>query len=249
MSIESRWAIPTFWLLSDNDVVPAETQRHFAGVIRRSFVPDRMMAQLERTLLADSSPLGRLSQHLSSHARSWMVTATRQTLGVMSGHDVSVVSADGATIVDGVCGRITLNAPSVRLHVLIACNRGEADRLAGKVLRRPATVDTGTLDVFGELSNTIGGRARAALLERNFDLHISLPVVEHPFTLERSPAPFDFAEWFCTTSNDRFFVALRAEGVNAGEGGEGGVEELLMPLAALQGASVADGGDIDDVLF
>jgi DNA-binding response OmpR family regulator/CheY-specific phosphatase CheX len=255
LSIETKTGIPAFWLVSDSDKVPREVARHFSGIIRRSFVPETFMAELRRTLLCGSTPLDKLRKHLSEEGRKWMVTATRQTLGVMSGQDVSTLTTPGPVIADGVSGRIVLTGQTDRLHVLIACNRADAERLASKVLRREATLESGGLDVFGEFSNTIGGRARAALLERGFDLHISLPEIDQAFSLDATQTEWDASAWFSTAGGDTFFVSLRAE---EHAGAEGGFD----PLAALAGAATvatiggpeasasAGGSDsVDDALF
>ena len=100
LSIESRTGIPSFWLVTDSELVPHEKARHFAGVIKRSFVPETFMAELRRTLLAGASPVDKLRRHLQEEAPKWMVTATRQTLGVMSGQDVATLEAAGLVIAE-----------------------------------------------------------------------------------------------------------------------------------------------------
>ncbi len=244
LAIESRTALPTFWLVTDSDVVPAEKARHFAGVIRRSFVPETFMAELRRTILAGTNPIDKLRKHLREDARKWMVTATRQTLGVMSGQDVATLEAAGHSIEDGICGRITLTGEEDHVEVIIACNRADAERLASKVLRRDATLDTGGLDVFGEFSNTIGGRARAALLERDFDLHISLPDITQGYQHLGDDKAWDTAAWFATATGETFFVGIRAD---EGRGGNMGSYD---PLSELEKSAATTGGDsVDDALF
>ncbi|MBK8649849.1 MAG: response regulator [Gemmatimonadetes bacterium] len=243
LSIESRTGIPSFWLVTDSELVPHEKARHFAGVIKRSFVPETFMAELRRTLLAGASPVDKLRRHLQEEAPKWMVTATRQTLGVMSGQDVTTLSSEGLTITDGISGRITLTGGDSRVEVVIACNRTDAERLAAKVLRRDATLESGGLDVFGELSNTIGGRARAALLERDFDLHISLPEISQRYNFDAA-GRWDSSAWFSTANGDTFFVGLRAEEAGADLGGYDALAELEKASAPVGGGESAD-----DALF
>lgn len=246
LSIESRTGIPSFWLVTDSDQVPQDKARHFAGVIRRSFVPETFMGELRRTLLAGATPLDKLRAHLQSDARKWMVTATRQTLGVMSGQDVATLSPEGHAIKDGIRGRITLTGGEHRVEVIIACNSEDAERLASKVLRREAKLDNGGLDVFGELSNTIGGRARAALLERDFDLHISLPDITQGFDFDGTDSTWDTSAWFSTANGDTFFVAMRAE-EHVGEGFDA---LALLSQPATPATTGGGGGDsVDDALF
>lgn len=191
-----------------------------------------------------------------------MVTGTRQTLGVMSGQDVETVATGGRKIQDGIAGRIMLTGETEKLHVLIACNRGDAERLASKVLRREATLETGALDVFGEFSNTIGGRARAALLEREFDLHISLPEIDKSCTMKDTDKEWDAASWFKTANGDTFFVSLLLEertdvksGLAVGEFDPfAALEEAGAPVPAAGSGGGGSGGgagdsDVDDALF
>ncbi len=264
LAIEAKTGIPSFWLVTDNSRVAPDVARHFTGIIRRSFVPDTFVAELRRTLLRGSSPVEKLRKHLRDEGSKWMVTGTRQTLGVMSGQDVETVATGGRKITDGVAGRIVLTGETEKLHVLIACNRGDAERLASKVLRREATLDTGALDVFGEFSNTIGGRARAALLERDFDLHISLPEIDKSCTMKDTDKEWDAASWFKTANGDTFFVSLWLEertdissGLAVGDFDPFAALEVAgapVPAAGAAGSGgSSEGGasdsDVDDALF
>jgi hypothetical protein len=134
LAIEAKTGTPTFWLVSDNELAPPNIMRHFAGLSRRSFVPDTLLAELRPTLLRGSSPIEKLRRYVQEEGSKWMVTATRQTLGVMSGQDVTTVRAGGRSIENGVSGSIVLSRPGERLHVLIAGNKADAERLASKVL-------------------------------------------------------------------------------------------------------------------
>jgi len=232
LAIEAKTGIPDFWLVSDSDTVSREVARHFSGIIRRSFVPETFMAELRRTLLRGSTPLDKLRKHLSDEGRRWMITATRQTLGVMSGQDVTTLATPGPVITDGVSGRIVLTGRTERLHVLIGCTRADAERLVSTALRRETTLEAGGLDVVGEICKSIGGRARAALLERGFDLHLSPPEIDQAFSLDATPPEWDASAWFSTASGDTFFVSLRAEE-------HAGHDDGFDPVAALAGAAPA----------
>ncbi len=239
MAAEASGLAPSFWLCADEQP-PRDIMQHFVGLVRRSFVPDAFTAELRRTLLHGHSPVDKLRLHFAEDARRWSLTATRQTLGVMSGQEVKVVDApENPVITDGVAGRISLSAADVSVVVLIACAAADAVGLAGKVLRREVTLDSGGADVFGELSNTIGGRARAGLIEAGFDLTISLPDIVTSYTTDPTEQ-WDLADWFETSEGSRFFVGMRCEELaNAG----------LAPSALQSAAALLSSDSVDDALF
>ncbi|MBL8984248.1 MAG: response regulator [Gemmatimonadetes bacterium] len=244
MAVDTRVTPPTFWLCADDEDDLDERHSNYAGLIKRSFVPESFVAELRRTVLKGSSMADQLKAHFADGARKWSLTATRQTLGVMSGQEVRAIAAKkAAPLVDGVAGRITLSNAEVRVQILIACPKEDAVALASKVLRRDATLETGGADVFGELSNTIGGRARAAILEHGFDLAISLPEIVSDFMLEPS-ATWDLADWFETASGNRFFVAMAVEPTTP----DGFAPRAATAAAPAAGGAAAD-AEAEDVLF
>lgn len=223
---------PQFWLVGDDDTVPNDMQQLFQGTIRRNFVPEGFKQELRLTLLRGTSPVERLKAHFADDAHKWAISATRQTLGVMSGQEVSVITPDAPNdVVGGVAGRIKLSSPELEVSFLIACAKDDAVALASKVLKRDVTFEDGAADVFGELSNTIAGRARAALVERGWDLQLALPEIEPGFSGALG-THWDLAHWFQTQGGSRFFIGIAVGGLDA-------------PVPA--GGS--GGGALDDVLF
>lgn len=199
---------PAFWLCSDGDALPAELASGFVGHIRRSFVPDTFTAELSRTLLRGADPNDELTSYLRTGARSWLISSTQQTLGVMCGQEVNTIAADTAgTIEGGIASRMTLTGPSSTITLTITCARETALGLVEAVLGPGNADESAAGDVFGELSNTIAGRARGALSERGLDFQIGLPSIVTDYRLEMGPQWYA-AEWFETTSGQRFFVGL-----------------------------------------
>lgn len=209
---------PTYWLASDDDASP-ELASQFDGQLRRTLAADAFTAELKRTLLHGTSPAERLERHLVESAHPWLVSAARQVLGAMSAHEVSPISAkDLPPIVGGVSGVVTLESQDARVRLLVACSREDAITLAGTVRSKGederASHDD-AVEVFGELSNALGARARAALAERGFELQSSLPEINPSYTAEPD-ASWHIGEWFATSTGQRFYVGLVAEGlVNA----------------------------------
>lgn len=206
---------PTYWLASD-DEASVELASQFDGQLHRSLNAHAFAAELKRTLLLGTSPAERLERHLAESAHPWLVSAARHVLGVMSGHEVSPMdSADAPQIVDGVSGVLTLEGQDARVRLLVACSREDAITLAGAALSKghgERADHDAAAEVFGELSNTLGGRARAALAERGFELQGSLPEINTSYTTD-ADAAWHIGEWFATSTGERFHVALVAEGV------------------------------------
>lgn len=230
---------PAFWLCAD-DEPPAKVLVDFAGFVRRSFVPDAFAEELRRTLLHGHAPVDKLRIHFTEDARRWSHTAIRQTLGVMSGQEVRVLKAEEApATTSGVAGRIMLSNTGLSVTIIILCEQQDAVALASKVLRREATVETGGVDVFGELSNTVGGRARAALIEHGFDLQLSLPEILADHTLPPD-GRWDLSDWYETAGGSRFFVGMTCAELPGG---------APSASALLQGATAGGTDSADDALF
>lgn len=206
---------PRFWIASDDDA-SVELASQFDGQLRRTLDADEFAATLKRTLLQGTSPAERLERHLSESAHPWLVSAARQVLGVLSGHEVSTLEGNNAaSIVDGVSGVVMLEGQEARVRLLVACSREDAVTLATTVR---AKEDAKPLDheaaaqVLGELGTALGNRARAALTERGFELQGSLPEIGTTYSTDPDAA-WHIGEWFVTTTGQRFYVGLVAEGV------------------------------------
>jgi CheY-like chemotaxis protein len=233
MATDASAPEPQFWLLGDDDNMPSDLQQIFQGVLRRNFVPDGFKQELRQTLLRGTSPVERLKAHFADDAHKWAVSAARQTLRATSGQEVALVAPlETQGIAGGVAGRIKLTSPELKVSFLIACGKEDAMALASKALKREVASENDAADVLGELSNTIAGRARAALVERGWDLNLTLPETEAGFSGELG-AQWDLANWYQTEGGSRVFIGIAVGDSDA-------------PVAA---GGASDAGSFDDSLF
>jgi DNA-binding response OmpR family regulator len=202
---------PAVFLLADHDDVAPEKAAKFEGIVRRSFVPEHFATAVRHGLPRLKSSAERIKELLTGDSHLWLVSATRQTLGVLSSQDVSVhADADDMPPTVGVSGTIEIVLPGAdcRMLAFIGCSPEHATTLASAVLRRAATLSDGGTDVLGEFVNTIGGRVKASLVDGGFPLKLGLPVIATT-DVATTGQPWDTSVWLRTTGGEDFFVALR----------------------------------------
>jgi len=179
MAIESGTNPPQFYLLAKSGDVDAEKATRYAGVVRKSFVPQSFVDEFRRVVLREQSPYERLRHVVREGLHSELVTATQQTIGVMIGSEIAEVEAGAATCSSSVSAEVTQvdTESGVTLTTLITSGRREVEKMGSQIVRREITFDEGAGEVLGELANTIAGRMRACLVSRGFDLKMGLPEI------------------------------------------------------------------------
>lgn len=236
---QSGIPVPPTILMSETFETPPEAAARFAGVVRRSFVPEHFNRGVEQWLTRKQSSFDRVRAIFGEQASVWLRSAARQTIGVLSGQDA--MPADVAAVPQhvSVTGSVELHLEDggCRLHALVGCSTEHATRFASGVLRRDASFEDGGSDVLGEFINTIGGRVKASLVEKGFAIKLGLPTVaiEEVRVAERE---FDSAAWMRTHSGEDFFVAVRV--IDEAPGASG---------ARAPRPTAPDSADLGDVLF
>ena len=252
MSIQDGSTPPQIFLLANADVDAAKAAR-YAGVVRKSFVPEQFLEEFRRVVLRDQNTLEKLRHLVREGLRKELVTATQQTMGVMMGKEVSAFSEEeqkGIECPTGVCARVTLRdaASGATLHTELLIGRAQAEKIGSQVLRRQSTFEDGSSEVLYELVNTIAGRIRAGLHSRGFDLKMGLPEV---VTEEVGEVPADLTAMFRCLEDQVFSLGLR---VVKGENDLMGEAQSANPASAATAAAeapaeVAAAQAVDDVLF
>ncbi|MFN8582353.1 MAG: response regulator [Gemmatimonadaceae bacterium] len=198
-------------ILTVDKAPSASTSGLFTGVVQRSFVPEEFLRGLRRHMFGLENPWERLSAHLAEDGLAWLETGTRQTLGVMAGCDGTRLDpVRGVPIAEGVAAQIRLDLTGGgTLHLqLSACDR-DATRLAQAVLRRDELSPGAAGEVFAELINVIGGRARASLGEVGWDLVLGLP--QPAEAAQTSSTTWDRVLWMTALDGAQFHLGLRLE--------------------------------------
>lgn len=251
MSIQDGSTPPQIFLLANSDVDPAKAAR-YAGVVRKSFVPEQFLEEFRRVVLRDQNTLEKLRHLVREGLRKELVTATQQTMGVMMGKEVSAFGEDEQKSIEcptGVCARVILRDPvsGTALHTEILIGRAQAEKIGSQVLRRASTFEDGSSEVLYELVNTIAGRIRAGLHSRGFDLKMGLPEV---VTDEVGEVPADLTAVFRCLEDQVFSLGLR---VVRGEDNLVGEAQSANPAsgatAVAAPAEAVAAQAVDDVLF
>lgn len=178
---ESGSPVPPTLLLSETLDIDAAETKHFSAVVQRSFVPDQFQTMVNRWLPRRQSPVDRVRAMITGSSNAWLLSAARQTVGVLAGREASVASADSPDATIAVTGDIELDLPenACRLRVFVGCTTEHAAQFAGTVLRRDVD-GTGSeaSDVLGEFVNTVGGRLKASLVGNGIAATLGLPVIK-----------------------------------------------------------------------
>jgi CheY-like chemotaxis protein len=211
MSIQDGATPPHIFLLSNSDDVDAGKAMRYAGVVRKSLVPDQFVEEFRRVVLRDQNTFEKLRHLVREGLRREFVTATQQTVGVMMGKEVSAFGEEeqkGIECPSGVCARVTLRdaASGTTLHTELLIGRAQAEKIGSQVLRRPSTFEDGSSEVLCELVNTLADRIRAGLQPRGFELKVGMPGV---VTEEVGEVPADLTVSFRCLEDQVFRVGLR----------------------------------------
>ena len=256
MAIESGTNPPQFFLLSKSSEVSAEKSAKYAGIVKKSFVPQSFVDEFRRIVLREQSPYERLRHIVREGLLSELVTATQQTIGVMIGSEIAEIPPDASTpCPSGVLAEVSLldTNSGCSLLTVIGSGRTEVEKMGSLIVRREITFEEGANEVLGELANTISGRMRACLIPRGFDLKMGLPEIRTVAQGEASSTEYDLDALFRCSSGEVFRVALKVTqgsgfGVGMVQGGEdeaGAAAPAPAPAPAVEAAAQS----VDDVLF
>lgn len=264
MAVETGTNPPQFYLLSQSAEVAADKAVRYAGVVKKSFIPQTFVDDFRRVVLREQSPYERLRHVVRGGLHAELVTATQQTIGVMIGSEIHEVEpGEGVTCPVGVVAQVTQLdvASGVSLVTLIASGRAEVERMGSQIVRREITFDEGAGEVLGELANTIAGRVRACLVSRGFDLKMGLPEIQDVGAAEEEAPEYDLETLFRTTGGEIVRVALRVDQVGLGMGKKSGpgdpaptagqepAPEAVAAAASPAPAEAPEQKSVDDVLF
>jgi CheY-like chemotaxis protein len=253
MSIQDGSTPPQVFLLANSDSVDEAKAGRYAGVVRKSFVPEQFLEEFRRVVLRDQNTFEKLRHLVREGLRKELVTATQQTMGVMMGKEVLALGEEEQKNTEcptGVCARVTLrdSGSGTILHTEILIGRAQAERIGSQVLRRDSTFEDGGSEVLYELVNTIAGRIRAGLHSRGFDLKMGLPEV---VTEEVGEVPTDLTATFRCLEDQVFSLGLR---VVKGETDLVGEAQSARPASGATASAKAPAEAVaaqavDDVLF
>lgn len=250
MAAEAGSNPPQFFLLSNGHEHAPDKLARYAGVVKKSFIPQNFVDEFRRVVLREQSPYERLRHIVREGLRTELVTATQQTIGVMMGSEISVIPDAEVACPQGMLAEVSLteNTTGVQLRTVLGSGRAEVERMAGQVVRRAITIEEGANEVLAELANTIAGRMRASLMSRGFDLKMGLPEVHAGDAAAPAGAAFDLEATFRCASGELFRVALQVKPSGSGLGILGG-SEAAAPATVPAVGEAGTQDPVDDVLF
>lgn len=202
---------PEIYLLAQGDSIEPDKASQFHGVLRKTFVPEQFSSALERGVLKLIAPIDRLRELLAGELLPEVLSATQQTIGVLTGQDATHLGPDETARLElPVRSTLVLGTAEsgVRLEVSLLSDESSVLRLSAKMLGMDVSMDEGAADVLNELTNTVAGRIRASLLTRDLDLKMGLPSGSIDASA-LSATSWSQAAAFRSVSGEQMLVGLR----------------------------------------
>lgn len=245
---------PRVYLMSTAETVAAEKAALFSGVIRKSFVPDAFLKNFRAAVGEGVSRFAEFAETVRDGIDAEMMSATRQTMGVMTGQDARQVTGDEA-VPGEVSSTIELRNDSqgFAMSVNLLCSREHTEEFAKMVLRREIAVGDGAEEVLGELANTVAARLIAALADKGFTLKIGVPDTQVGDFPAGSGDDWDATVDFATSEMQRFLLRVAAVEIPVTESfADFDLDDDDSPAAVTAADAETGGGDdsdLDDILF
>ncbi|MGE0552185.1 MAG: response regulator [Gemmatimonadales bacterium] len=201
---------PAVYLMTSGEPVPEERARHFAGVIRKSFVPEQFRSSFERVVMGAVSPAEKLQSLVEGEMDRELGSALQQAIGIILGQELTALPAEELPGLElTVRASLTLGggATSASLVIALLSDPTSVANASAKMLGSAATAGDGGADVLGELATNVAGRIRASLVSRGVDLEMGLPtaaVEDAPVALSEC----DRCLGFRSPGGDTFVVGL-----------------------------------------
>ncbi len=254
MAVDEGASPPQFYLLAHGEHVAPEKAAKYAGIVKKSFVPQQFVDEFRRVVLREQSAIERLRRLVHESLHVELVSAAQQTAGVMMGTEVAEVLGEEAEACPAeIVASLALSddTQGVRLLVEVYSGRAQVETMGSKILRRQITFEEGANEVLGELVNTVAGRMRASLLSRGLDLKMGLPETRVIESGEATPEPDDTCV-LRGAGGEMLRISLRVDQTTIGLGftsQESHTGDEASGGASVPGAAAAAGGSVDDVLF
>jgi CheY-like chemotaxis protein len=165
------------YLCSTTDRLSAEDSTIFDGLLRRSFMSEAIRRDVMQ-IVSRTGPVAprALAQDLSEE----IVRAFRETVGAMTGQEISLLDATVSGVMREVAVRVQLVADGgVRsaIELEFAASVRDVERYAGMVRGATTALDRGGADAFRKLASTIAGRVIPFLAERGITMRLHFATV------------------------------------------------------------------------
>ncbi|MFQ5537980.1 MAG: response regulator [Gemmatimonadota bacterium] len=158
------------YLISEREDCDAIEPGVFDGVIKRCFVPDIFLDSFNRILFGAPTNVSRLDNFLQDSVRSALVTAVRQTFGVMLSVEITELTGPDAIanvskeILASVRLRNVGSSPEVGFRLGLMASQSDVWSFAGILFgSEDGLGETDVYEALEEIGRSVAGRIRAAL--------------------------------------------------------------------------------------
>ena len=247
LALEAGDASPQFFLLARSDDLPQDKVARYAGVIRKSFLPEQFLGEFRSVVLREQESSEQLRRHLRDSFALELESAVLQTVGAMQGGDLQALPGETVSPY-GVLSRLDLRGHE---HLVLRCElsgaQDELERLASRIARREVTLADGVREVLGELATAVAERVRSGLLPGGFHLELGSPEILEAEGAAPTPTEYDLTGVFQCREGETFRVSLQViQGVvTAGPSAPAHTEATGAPAARAGVDDVLLSGDQD----
>jgi len=162
---EVNFPIKIYHLLDDN-IKDLSPEFLFDSTLTKSFVPDVFLSNFNKIVAGKSIQTDIIKDLLDTKMISEMTTAVKQTYGVMTMQEISLIgfadfNKEHENLIEA---NIKLNDEDKRVNIKVFLRATEKDvlQIAGKMLDSNVGFDDGAKEAFGEILSIISGRIRSS---------------------------------------------------------------------------------------
>lgn len=201
---------PNIYLCSTSGTLEPKRALLYDGVIKKTFVPETFQREFLKVVFGEENFEETIREIIHKHLTAELITATQQTIGVMSMQEVRMHEPMATKfIAKEVLAMADLVEGDQRFTLTVGMFGSEQDvaNIAAKILGIPPVFDNVATDAFGELINTIGGRIRSSIEARGVKMQ------QHPPSVVKTTAGADAHQWelsipFTTEGQEKFIVGI-----------------------------------------
>lgn len=201
---------PNIYLCSTSGTLTPTQALLYDGVIKKTFVPETFRKEFLKVVFGEENFEETIREIIHKHLTAELITATQQTIGVMSMQEVRIHEAtNDKSIAKEVLARVDLVGEDHRFILIVGMFGSEQDvaSIATKILGMPLGFDNVATDAFGELINTIGGRIRSSVEARGVNMQ------QQPPSVVKTTAGAEVHQWelsipFTTEGDEKFIVGI-----------------------------------------
>jgi len=198
------------YLCADNPKPSSADTFFFDGVIKKSFVPENILKEFNKTIIGQDDIFDSLNDIVSINMPTQLSNAVKQTFGVMTNQEVYSITRTDLNFPDNVCSaKSILKNKDLRIYTQIQmfCSENDLISSAKKIRNTYVSLEEGGKESCIDLFNTITGRIRSALEEKGINLKEYEPA-EFKITLANEISSYLIELPFRTESGEKYLIGI-----------------------------------------